>query len=240
MYVFFRVSRIMDGLFFLWPMIVPFILPILYTILYKRSNLKIVGILIVITLCIILFFYPLISVLSSIPYSYELVKVLLFLIFPICVLKIFTHEPFLDLLPQVGVQKKNSRLSITLALFFLPIMTITSLVVWVLLQPAFSASIVTGFLSFFESFTEEFFFRGILFLYLYKQTNLPIAYVTSTLSFILMHPQHFFTWFLLITIVQAILTIEVARRSENILGSWLIHGTNRLLWLTIFPLISIL
>jgi len=208
--------------------------------MYKRSNLKIVGILTCITLCIIFFFYPMLSVLSGIPYSYEIVKVFLFLIFPVFVLKIFTNKSFLDLFPQFGVQKKNYRLSIKLSLLFLPIMIITSFIVWLLYQPAITPNFITGFLSFFESFTEEFFFRGILFLYLYKQTNLPIAYLTSTLSFILMHPQHFFTLFLLITLVQAILTTEIARRSENILGSWMLHGTNRLLWLIFFPLISLI
>jgi membrane protease YdiL (CAAX protease family) len=99
------------------------------------------------------------------------------------------------------------------------------------------SDIQLGLLSFFESLTEEVFFRGILLLYLWKKTTLPIAYITCLGAFILHHPQHFQTLFLIPTIVQSVLTAEIARRSKNVIGSWMLHGVNRLATIAIFPLI---
>jgi len=92
-----------------------------------------------------------------------------------------------------------------------------------------------GVVSFAESFTEEFFFRGILFLFLMSKTNLKIAYVTSLASFVLMHPQNFANPFIISTIVQGFLTIEICRRSKNLVGAWVIHGTNRFFSIAIMP-----
>ena len=52
-----------------------------------------------------------------------------------------------------------------------------------------------------------------------------------------MHPQHIQNYsnpFLISTIVQGFLTIEIARRSDNITGAWLLHGINRLFIIAIF------
>ncbi|MCK4332984.1 MAG: CPBP family intramembrane metalloprotease [Thermoplasmatales archaeon] len=96
---------------------------------------------------------------------------------------------------------------------------------------------MTGIISFFEAFTEEFFFRGILFIFLLNRTNLKIAYITSLASFVLVHPQHLTTIFLVATIVQGILTIEICRRSDNLTGTWLLHGINRFFIIAIVPLL---
>jgi membrane protease YdiL (CAAX protease family) len=119
----------------------------------------------------------------------------------------------------------------------IPIMLgVMFLVVWI---GGFSneGNIYLGILSFFESLTEEVYFRGVLLLYLWKKTNLPIAYATSLSSFVLVHPQHFISLFLVSTIIQGILTSEIARRSKNIMGSWLLHGINRLASIALFPFI---
>jgi hypothetical protein len=52
-----------------------------------------------------------------------------------------------------------------------------------------------------------------------------------------MHPQNLTNIFIIGTIVQGILTIEIARRSQNIIGSWLLHGSNRFFELVIIPLL---
>ena len=94
-----------------------------------------------------------------------------------------------------------------------------------------------GVVSFIESFTEEFFFRGILFIFLVRKTNLKIAYFTSLFSFVLMHPQNFSNPFIISTIVQGFLTIEICRRSKNLVGAWVLHGTNRFFSIVILPIL---
>lgn len=94
-------------------------------------------------------------------------------------------------------------------------------------------------MSFVEAFTEEFFFRGILFVLLTQKTNVKIAYITSLTSFTLMHPQNLMTFFLISTLMQGILTVEIARKSQNILGAWLLHGSNRFFQLVLLPLIAL-
>jgi len=98
------------------------------------------------------------------------------------------------------------------------------------------ADLIAGAISFFEAFTEEFFFRGLLFIFLLKKTDLKIAYVTSLASFILIHPQNLTTLLIVPTIVQGIIALEIARRSYNIIGSWMVHGSNRFFELVILPL----
>jgi membrane protease YdiL (CAAX protease family) len=82
---------------------------------------------------------------------------------------------------------------------------------------------------FFEAFTEEFFFRGVLFLYLLSKTNVKIAYLTSVPAFVLMHPQHFTSLFIISTVTQAILLTVITHKTKNIIGPWVAHGLNRIL-----------
>ena len=96
-------------------------------------------------------------------------------------------------------------------------------------------SLEAGVISFFESFTEEFYFRGLLFLVLAAYIDVRLAYVISITSFVLAHPQHLISYFIIPTIVQGILTLEIVRRSNNLIGAWLLHGANRIFLLVILP-----
>lgn len=64
-----------------------------------------------------------------------------------------------------------------------------------------------------------------------------VAYVTSVSSFVLMHPNNLADVFILSTIVQGFLTVEVCRRSKNLLGAWIVHGANRFFIIVIIALI---
>jgi hypothetical protein len=64
-----------------------------------------------------------------------------------------------------------------------------------------------------------------------------IAYVTSFASFVLMHPQNLATIFIIGMIIQGCLTLEITRRSNNILGAWMLHGSNRFFELVLLPLL---
>ena len=71
---------------------------------------------------------------------------------------------------------------------------------------------------------------------MYK-TNFKVAYITSLASFILLHPQNFFNPFIIITIIQGFITLEICRRSKNITGAWLVHGSNRFFSIALYPFI---
>jgi membrane protease YdiL (CAAX protease family) len=96
-------------------------------------------------------------------------------------------------------------------------------------------SLDAGVVSFFESFTEEFYFRGLLFLVLMAYIDVRLAYVISITSFVLVHPQHLTSFFIVPTILQGLLTLEIVRRSNNLIGAWLLHGANRIFLLLVLP-----
>ncbi len=125
---------------------------------------------------------------------------------------------------NLGVRKKNMSKSV---LYGLVAAVITVVITMVVATTTFD--LFFRIIMFFESFTEEFFFRGFLFLYLLTKTNKKVAYATSILGFVLIHPQHFTSLFLLSTIAQALLLTIVADKTGNIVGPWVSHGLNRFL-----------
>lgn len=91
--------------------------------------------------------------------------------------------------------------------------------------------IVTTYFSFGNSFIEEFFFRGFIFLNLYKLGYKKLAYVFSAGLFSLYHIGIFRTWFrleifllcLIGLFVTGIFFNYVDTKAENFLNSWAIH-----------------
>jgi membrane protease YdiL (CAAX protease family) len=140
-------------------------------------------------------------------------------------------------LSSFGINYKNIDKSIKLGFLFIPIMLFITFSVKYMIGASYDANFSLGIVSFIESFTEEFFFRGVLFLFLLNKTNLKIAYVTSFLSFVLMHPQNFNNLFIFSTIVQGIITLEICKKTSNLTGSWIVHGTNRFFSIAIYPLL---
>lgn len=169
------------------------------------------------------------------------VKFILFVFIPILILYIAGKNKQQDenttySFDKFGISTNGIKQSIKLSLILIPVMLLStflikSLITSVGVEPNFSL----GLVSFIESFTEEFFFRGILFIFLIKKTSFKVAYVTSLASFILMHPQNFTSLFLITTIIQGILTLEICRRTKNIAGAWILHGTNRFFSIFLLP-----
>ena len=87
--------------------------------------------------------------------------------------------------------------------------------------------------TFINSFIEEFFFRGLLFLGLKGSGMKTIAYIASAFFFALYHVTIFMTWFTWPLMLLALFGLFVgglifawfAHRTESLLGSWLIHTT---------------
>ena len=227
--------------FFLWPMLPPLIIPFIYCMKYKRGSLAEV---LVITLVMLLIvgLWPVYGS-GTLGYStgvYVATKALLFIVLPIVALTILKRDKKSSIdLRQYGVKREGLRKSLWLCLVFLPIMLAANYIVWISTNPTFPSDFSNGTIMFFEASTEEFLFRGVLFILLLGLTDLKVAYSTSFLCFVLMHQQYYMHGLdigLLVVLVQALLTIEIARRSGNIAGSWVLHGLNRYFTMAIFPL----
>ena len=82
-----------------------------------------------------------------------------------------------------------------------------------------------------NSFLEEFFFRGYIFLNLYEEGHKKLAYNFSAILFALYHIAIFRTWFSIYIVllclsglyIGAIIFNYVDTKSNNFLNSWIIH-----------------
>jgi membrane protease YdiL (CAAX protease family) len=209
----------------------------MYAAMYKKKFFFEISLITLSMIGIVIAYWPLTTNLQTI--ANIIPKFILFIFFPFIVLisywKIKKDEG--NHLSLLGLTQKNLKPSIKLGLFFIPIMiSITFLAKIFMNTPSIEPNYILGVFSFFESFTEEFFFRGILFLLLLTRTNVKVAYITSLASFILMHPQNLTTPFIISTISQGLLTLEICRRTKNLSGAWIVHGSNRFFSIALFPL----
>jgi membrane protease YdiL (CAAX protease family) len=233
--VLFRIGADLNIDLFLWPMLIPMIIPLVYSLTYKKESFKEIAVFTLSMIVIVIAYWPLTT--SIITPANIAVKFFLFVVLPLVLLVILQRDKKPLSFNLYGIQKRGTGKSVTLGLMFLPIMLLTTFVVKYYSGDVSHADLFLGSVSFIESFTEEFFFRGILFLFLFHKTNLKLAYTVSLASFVLMHPQNFMNLFLLSTVVQGILTIEICRRSENLTGAWIVHGANRFFTLAVIPFI---
>jgi hypothetical protein len=60
--------------------------------------------------------------------------------------------------------------------------------------------------------------------------------MVSMASVTVIHSQNLTTLFIVGIIIQGIVTLEIARRLQNIIGSWIIHGSNQFFVLVFLPL----
>jgi membrane protease YdiL (CAAX protease family) len=222
---------------FLWPMLIPMIIPLVYCVRYQKKSLLDILTIALVLVVIVIVYWPLVTSNIFLDYTYLVTKFFLFLLLPILLLA-FLHRNVALLHPRIyGFKKERLKTSLLWFMIFLPIMLLTTGVIQYVQGIHWNSDMFMGIVSFFEAFSEEFFFRGILFVFLIKKTTLKIAYVTSLASFILMHPQNLFTLYSLSTILQGVLTIEIVRRSQNIIGAWFLHGANRFFQLVLLPFV---
>ncbi len=221
---------------FLWPMLLPLILPVVYCVKYKKESFVEIGAIIVVMVLIVLFYWPMVTSTIFSSYTYIVTKYFLFVVLPIISFVLIQGNITPLRLSTYGLKKQGVRTSLIWFLLLLPVMLVITFAIQYSYNGSWNVELVNGIMSFFEAFTEEFFFRGILFVFLVQKTNMKIAYITSLTSFILMHPQNLTTLFIIGTMVQGILTLEITRRSKNIIGAWFLHGSNRFFQLALLPL----
>jgi len=169
--------------------------------------------------------YPVVFVLSDALgiLGYAAGKLALFVLIPLGTLAYLEREPIGQILIRVGVRRQNVRRSLVLG----GVVAVVTIAVTLLVTVAQPIDVLVSVVLFFEAFTEEFLFRGVLLLYLATKTSVRIAYVTSIVGFILIHPQNFESWFIVSTAVQAIVLAVVAQNTRNLAGPWVAHGLNR-------------
>jgi membrane protease YdiL (CAAX protease family) len=217
------------GLFPIAPMLIPLLLPVLYCFKLKNNCIKKVVIIVIVCVLIVLF-YPITSVLDSLiknNFGYFFGKLILFTFFPLISIFIIEKWKIKEILIKMGLKKRNLVKSIIFGFIVLIITLIITLICcW---ETSEYTNAIWNIIMFFDAFNEEFLFRGYLFLYLWRITEIRIAYVTSILAFILAHPQHFTSFFLISTVSQGILITIITHKTKNIIGSWISHGLNRVI-----------
>ena len=225
-----------DFNFFLWPMLLPLIIPIAYCIKNIKASCVDISLISFSIFIIVVLYWPLTLGIRSPANLFS--KFLLFIIIPIILLslRLKNKKAIIKEFELFGLTQKNIKKSTILGFIFIPLMVlITVLIQYYIGFSPNNPDVYLGIMSFFESFTEEFFFRGILFIFLISKTNFKIAYSTSLSCFILAHPQNLTSLFIIGTLVQGIITLEICRRSQNLIGSWMVHGTNRLVSIVLLP-----
>ena len=212
--------------------LIPFVLviPIFYCIKWKKTNLRKV-ILISICCIFIVILYPITTYLGNIiepTLGYFLGKFILFTLLPFVTILYLERWKIKTAFRELGIKKEKLMMSILLGLGVLIITVILSLILIKWGQTE-SPSVYWNTIMFLDAFNEEFLFRGVLLLYLWKITDLKIAYATSVLAFILAHPQNFTSLYLISTAAQGILLGIVTYKTKNLVGPWISHGLNRVI-----------
>ncbi len=204
--------------------LIALLIPLAYSLKNKRKNLKPILAMIICSLAMVSF-YSLTYYLSQISplFGYTIGKFILFVFLPIITIFYVERWNPKTILSNLGVKKENLRKSVIYGV----LAALVTITITIFLISTMSFDLSYRIVMFFEAFTEEFFFRGFLFLYLLSKTDIRVAYVTSILGFILIHPQHFTSLFLISTITQGILLTVVAHKTRNIIGPWIGHGLNR-------------
>ncbi len=222
---------VMDlGIFPIALILLALVIPIVYCSIWKKSNLR-KTVLIFVCCIFIVIFYPITTYLGNIiepTVGYFLGKFILFTLLPFVTILYLERWKIKTTLMELGVKKEKLMISILLGFGVLLITVVIALLIYGLGQVE-SLSAYWNTIMFFDAFNEEFLFRGVLLLYLWKITDLKIAYATSVLAFIFAHPQNFTSLYLMSTTAQGILLGIVTYKTKNLIGPWISHGLNRVI-----------
>ncbi len=204
----------------------PLVLLLLYNVLRDEREMRTAAWLLLCGAAMMLA-YPVVGGLSA-GYGtagYVLGKMLVFVLLPAGALYIIEGVGVRELAKTTGVGRAGLRESLVFgciaALVTLVLVHLTS-------TPRPAPDALWHVLMFLEAFTEEFYFRGVLMVWLAGRTSWRRAFLVSTATFIAAHPQHFGQPFLLVTAVQGVLLALIAHRTGNLAGPWAAHGLNRI------------
>jgi membrane protease YdiL (CAAX protease family) len=219
------------GQFVIAPLLIAMVIPLAYSLLRGRHEIRAVSIIILASAAAVLL-YPAVNLLSAmVPViGYSIGKLIIFVAIPLAAVLFLERSGLRKSFQEMGVRRPGLARSIIygiLVAFITVSVIVLGLVLGILPGQAFDPLFRT--VMFLEAFTEEFFFRGFLLLYLISKTSRAVGFSTSILAFILAHPQHFIAYMLIPTILQGALLAWVAYRTRKIIGPWVSHGMNRFL-----------
>lgn len=172
-------------------------------------------------------------------------KMGLFLFLPLLYIKYIIKQPILQFLNLKSFDLKNLRLGFLLGLVSMGVVIGAFLVfqsfinTGVIVNDLQSRMKVTPeifiyiaiYITFGNSLLEEFYFRGFIFLNIYKTKYKALAYLFSSLLFAFYHVAIFATWFNFWLILLALLGLFIIglvfnwlnTKSENFFNSWILH-----------------
>ena len=202
------------------------VIPIVYCWRWKKENQEKVTVIWFYGLVATIFYGSVLYLADHISHGgYFLGKLILFTIIPLYVYLYLEKGGIRTALTKLGVHKEKITSSILWGIGAAIVTLIIGLAVaW---EQEGTTSLYWNIVMFCDAFNEEFLYRGFFFLYIWKLTDIKIAYLTSNLAFILTHPQHFHSLFIVSTITQGLLLTRVTHKTKNILGPWISHGLNR-------------
>jgi len=210
------------------PVLLSLMIPLLYCIIWKKESFERVLVLSLIAFSMVVAYQVVIYLESRLSYSgYFLGKVIILVAIPLIAISYFEKWSIRDALTKFGIRKENVGKSIILGIVALAITILLGLIA--LWGQNVHISLYWNVIMFLDAFNEEFLFRGVLILYLWKITDIKVAYATSIASYILAHPQHYTSLFMLSTIAQGVLLAVITYKTKNIIGPWISHGLNRVL-----------
>jgi len=155
-------------------------------------------------------------------YFYASIKFILFVLPGLVIMELHGYE-----LGEFGLTRKRLILSLYLGLGVL----LVTMFFYAFILPEVEYFAPVSFFTFsipmfLDAFNEEFLFRSVYFLFVYKKSdNLWLAFAASSLVTILWHP--FEPIRITTAFVQGALLCYVFYRSKNIVGPWVSHGLNR-------------
>lgn len=173
------------------------------------------------------------------------IKIILFTIIPYIYVRLYKNSTFKSVFNLKKMDKEQLKLGIILGIMSFSIIMITYFILKNVIdlegiaQDLQRKSKVTPanfifvelYITFGNSFLEEFFFRGFIFLNLYELKFKKTAYVYSSLLFALYHIAIFKSWFNIWLILLALTGLIIVgftfnfidTKSKNFINSWIVH-----------------
>ena len=168
------------GMFPIALMLLALFIPLIYCLKWKRESLRKVMVIFICCILIVIGYRITIDLGNIIEptLGYFIGKFCLFTFIPLITILHLEGDTIKTALTEVGLKKENAVMSFLLGLWVLVITVILALIIfeWGQTEPP---SAYWDVIMFFEAFNEEFLFRGVLLLYLWKITDYKVAYATS-------------------------------------------------------------
>ncbi|WP_373897151.1 CPBP family intramembrane glutamic endopeptidase [Haloimpatiens sp. FM7315] len=174
-----------------------------------------------------------------------IMKIVIFTLIPYIYIKIYKKSNLKLSLKSKEVKKNNIKIGVILGSICFVIILLTYFILkdainlQGILEELQNKSKVTAvnfifvaiYITFGNSFLEEFFFRGFIFLNFYEMKHKKLAYIFSSLLFSIYHIAIFKTWFdvkLIMLSLFGLISVGIVfdyidTKSKNFLNSWIVH-----------------